>query len=447
VIAYITTFYPAVSHTFILREVEALRRRGVAISTTGVRRASAADLLSEQDRRAFETTHALLPPRWGSVVGAQIFALLRHPCAFVSTLGLALKLARAGWRGPLWQVFYFGEAIMAWRHWRRMDVRHVHAHFAAVPADVALLASHFGRAAGSGPRSWSFTMHGPIELWDVSWFGLADKVRHADAVVCISDFARSQLMALVEERHWSKLRVIHCGVDPARYAGVADPPSGRPRILCVGRLVPEKGQAVLLNALALLTKHGVDAELELVGEGPSREALEGLVTKLALGDRVSFAGTIGQDAIDAHYEAASVFCLPSFSEGVPVVLMEAMACRRPVVATAIAGIRELVDDGKSGVLVSPGRTDELARALERLLRNPDLCQQLGEAGRRHVARCYDIGSSAGQLQELFGDLRCEQSPAPANADRPTDQPSPVPDTELARQTTPQSSTAPSLTAR
>jgi colanic acid/amylovoran biosynthesis glycosyltransferase len=447
VIAYITTSYPAVSHTFILREVEALRRRGVAITTTAVRRASAADLLSEQDRRAFKTTHALLPPRWGSVVGAQIFALLRHPRAFVSTLRLAFKLTRPGWRGRVWQVFYFGEAVMAWRHWRRLDVRHVHAHFAAVPADVARLASHFGRAAGCGPRSWSFTMHGPIELWDVSWFGLADKVRHADAVVCISDFARSQLMALVEERHWSKLRVIHCGVDPARYAGVADPPSGRPRILCVGRLVPEKGQAVLLNALALLRKHGVDAELELVGEGPSREALEGLVTTLALGDRVCFAGAIGQDAIDAHYEAASVFCLPSFSEGVPVVLMEAMACRRPVVATAIAGIRELVDDGKSGILVSPGRTDELARALERLLRNPALCQQLGEAGRRNVALCYDINSSAGQLQELFGDLRCEQSPVPANADRPSDLPSFLPSAELARQTTPQSSTAPSLRAR
>jgi colanic acid/amylovoran biosynthesis glycosyltransferase len=412
VIAYITTFYPAPSHTFIAREVDALRRRGVEISTTSVRRAPADTLLSEHDRKAFETTRALVPARWGSVLSAHLAALVRHPRALAGTLRLALKLGRPGVRGRLWQLFYFGEAVIAWQHWRNLGVRHVHAHLAAVPADVALLASHLGCAAGVGPATWSFTMHGPAELWDVSWFGLADKVRRADAVVCISDFARSQLMALVDERDWSKLRVIHCGVSPARYAGTADPPSGRPRILCVGRLVPEKGQAILLQALALLKQNGVDAELELVGAGPSREALEALAAELELTDRVRFAGAVAQDAIDAYYETANVFCLPSFSEGVPVVLMEAMACCRPVVATAIAGLRELVEDGRSGLLISPGRPDELALALETLLGDPDLCQRLGETGRDHVTRYFDIEHSADKLQELFAELLSERSRLP-----------------------------------
>ncbi len=424
-IAYITTGYPALSHSFILREVEALRRRGVEVTTTSVHRASEHSLLTEQDRRAFETTYALLPPRWNQVAGVHLHALVRHPRAFASTLGRALKLRRPGWRGTLWQVFYFGEALTAWQHWRRLGVRHVHAHFAAVPSDVALLASHFGRLANAGPRSWSFTMHGPTELWDVRWFGLAEKVRDAAAVVCISEFARSQLMALVEERHWSKLRVVRCGVRPSAYADVGDPPRGRrARILCVGRLVPEKAQTMLLRAVSLLTRRGVEAELELVGDGPNREALEELSARLELEDRVHFAGPVGQDVIKAHYETATVFCLPSFSEGVPTVLMEAMACGRPVVTTAIAGVRELVRDGETGVLVSPGRADELADALEMLLDDEPMCRRLGEAGRGHVADFYDIDTNGRQLAELFATLLDWPHLAAGANDEPGTRPTP-----------------------
>jgi colanic acid/amylovoran biosynthesis glycosyltransferase len=409
VIAYITTGYPAVSHTFILREVEALRRRGVEISTTTVHRASPDAVLSEEDRRAFETTYALLPARWTRVAGAHVYAAVRYPRAFLSTMRLSLKLRRPGCRGLLRQVFYFGEAVTAWNHWRKLGIRHVHAHFVAVPADVALLASHLGRFAGAGPTSWSFTVHGLIELWDVHAFRLAEKVRQADAVICISDFTRSQLMALVEERYWPRLRVVRCGIQPARYASVGDPPPGRPQILCVGRLGPEKGQSLLVRAFAMLTERGVDAELELVGDGPNRGALERLVCDLGLADRVRLAGAVGQDAILAHYESSTVFCLPSFCEGIPVVLMEAMACRRPVVATAVAGVRELVRDEDTGLLVSPGREDELATALQRLLSDPGLRRRLGEAARLHVARCYDADASAAELSELYRDLLSERS--------------------------------------
>jgi colanic acid/amylovoran biosynthesis glycosyltransferase len=416
VLAYITTTYPGLSHTFILREVEALRRRGMALTTTGVHRAGAESLLSEHDRRAFETTYALLPPRWGEVARAHLCALVRHPRAFASTWRLAMSLARPGWRGLLWQVFYFGEAVTAWQHWRRLGVRHVHAHFMAVPSDVALLASHLGRRAGSGPRSWSFTVHGLIEVWDAQPRRLAEKIRRADAVVCVSDFTRSQLMALVDERHWPKLRVVHCGIQPALYAGVGDAPLGRPRILCVGRLAPEKGQALLVGALALLAERGIDAELELVGDGPNRDALTRQVTALGLGDRVRFAGAVGQDVIAAHYEAATVVCLASFCEGVPVVLMEAMACRRAVIATSVAGVRELVRDGETGLLVSPGREDQLADALQTLLGDPGLRNRIAEAGLRHVARSYDVDASAVELLELFNELLGERR---AGSLRPT----------------------------
>ena len=405
-IAYITTEYPAIAHSFILREVEALRRRGVEVATTSVHRASPDQVLSEGDRRAFETTYAVLPARWLEVAAAHLYAL-RHPLALLATLRLALEMRRPGLRGLLWQLFYLGEAVTVWHRWRRLGVRHVHAHFAAAPSDVALLASHLGRASGSGPGTWSLTVHGPIELWDVNWFRLAEKVRRADAVVCISYFARSQLMAFVENEHWPKLHVIHCGVVPALYANIGAPPPGRLRILCVGRLVSQKGQSLLITALSHLIKRGVEAEVELVGEGPNREQLERLVAELRLQDRVRFAGAVAEDAVTKHYEAATIFCLPSFGEGVPVVLMEAMASGRPVLTTAVAGVPELVRDGDTGVVVTPGHQEDLTDALERLLRDPDLRGRLGEAARRYVRQHYDVDASARRLKALFAGLHGE----------------------------------------
>ncbi len=402
-IGYITGYYPAVSHTFILREVRALRRRGVEVSTTSVHLSDQVPL-SHADREEFENTHALLPPRPTEVAQAHLYALVRHPRAFFSTLRLSLQQSRPGARGRLWQVFYFGEAVLAWNHWRKLSVRHVHSHFVSVSADIAMLASHFGKFAGEGPTSWSATVHGLIEMQDVQWPRLVKKVEHADAIVCISDFTRSQLMSVVDEDQWPKLQVVRCGVEPAAYDRVGEPPSGRARVLCVGRLVPEKGQSVLLHAFARIVKRGVDAELEVVGYGPAEDNLKRLAERLGLADRVIFAGAVGQDAIGVHYQAASVFCLPSFWEGIPVVLMEALACRRPVIATAVAGVRELVRDGETGLLVSPGREDELADALERLLKDPALRRRMGEAGRRVVADGYDIDASAASLSRLFGDL-------------------------------------------
>ena len=409
-IAYITGYYPAVSHTFILREVRALRRRGVDVSTTSVHVSDQVPL-SDADREEFENTHALLPPRPAEVAKAHLYALGRHPRAFLSTLRLSLQHSRPGARGRLWQVFYFGEAVLAWNHWRKLGVRHVHSHFVSVSADVAMLASHLGKLTGEGPTSWSATVHGLIEMQDVQWPRLVKKVDHADAIVCISDFTRSQLMSAVDEDQWPKLHVVRCGIEPAAYDRVGDPPSdGRPRVLCVGRLFPEKGQSVLLHAFARIIERGVDAELELVGYGPAEDGLKRLSARLGLSDRVIFAGAVGQDAIAAHYEAASVFCLPSFWEGIPVVLMEALACRRPVIATAVAGVRELVRDGENGLLVSPGREDELADALERLLEDPTLRRRMGEAGRDVVAGCYDIDTSAASLSRLFMDVIGDPDP-------------------------------------
>jgi glycosyltransferase involved in cell wall biosynthesis len=212
-------------------------------------------------------------------------------------------------------------------------------------------------------------------------------------------------MALVDESHWEKLRIVHCGVDLHSFPAVDRRRNGRGdlRVLTVGRLVQVKGQAVLLEAIASLAARGVDASLTVVGDGPKRAALERRAEELGVADRVQFAGSVGQDKILRYFEAADVFATSSFAEGIPVVLMEAMATQLPVISSQVMGIGELVHHELNGLLVRPSRVDALADSLERLAREPDLAMALGEQGRRTVGDEFDVRRSAEQLCKLFGE--------------------------------------------
>lgn len=403
-VAYLTTVYPGVSHTFIQREVDAVRALGVDVHTFSVHRPASTDVLSSADRESVRTTPYLLPARATEVMRAHGMALLRRPRAYVSVLAKAQRYAVPGLRGRVWQCFYFVEAVLLWEHCRRRGLRHVHAHFANNAADIARLVADLGTATDQRPWSWSLTMHGPTEFSDVRGFGLAAKVRSAAFVACISDFARSQVMSLVHEAHWAKLGVVHCGVDPERFTvggGPARGPDASLHVLCVGRLVPEKGQAVLLRAVAQLVAEGVPITLRLIGEGPSRQGLEREVRERGVADVVTLVGAVGQDEIGEAYAWADVFCLSSFAEGVPVVLMEAMSCGLPVVTSRIAGIPELVEDGVSGAVVAPGRVEQVAQALRRLAADPALREQWGAAGRQRVQHDYCSRTAAEPLVELF----------------------------------------------
>lgn len=415
-IGYLCGQYPAVSHTFVLREVEALRRRGVEIDTFSIRRASADHLLAEADRVAFQSTFAILPARVGRLLGAHLRAAISAPRAYVRTLRLALRLAPPGLRGRIWQLFYFGEGVVLWDECRRRDIRHLHVHLANVAADVALLATELGCAvAGEQRWSWSFTMHGPTEFFDVGLFRLAEKLRRARFVVCISDFTRSQLMSLCDPGEWGKLHVLHVGIPIEQFTDHGDfPPPARtdPSILFIGRQVPEKGQGVLLEAVAMLAERGVRVRVTLAGEGAARGDFERLAERLGVAAQTSFPGAVGQEDICALYAGASVFCLPSFAEGVPGVLMEAMAMETPVVSTRITGIPELIEDDHSGLLVAPGRADELADALERLLVDPALRDRLASAGREKVVCEFNTETQAQRLHTLF---ESELEPPPSRS--------------------------------
>jgi glycosyltransferase involved in cell wall biosynthesis len=400
-LAYVVSRYPFVSHVFILREVLALRRAGVEVETFTIRRPGPENILSAADREAAATTHVIVPPAVTDLVVAHVTALVRSPRRYLATLALALRLRGRGARALLWQVFYFGEAALMWRACHGRGVRHIHAHHANVSSDVALLASRLG-----GPGwSWSFTMHGSTEFFDVREHRLRQKVELASFVVCVSHHGRSQLMGLVEPEHWDKLRVVRCGVDVSLFAPRDAAGAGEVlEVLTVGRIDPVKGQPLLVEAIADLRRRGVDARLTIVGDGAGLARLRALAERLGVADSVDFAGAVGQDEIRRYYERASAFALPSFAEGLPVVLIEAMACGLPVVASRITGIPELVDDGTSGLLVTPARGDELTAALAALAADPARRAAMGRAGREKVVAEFDIERTASRLVEVFREL-------------------------------------------
>ena len=400
-VAYLVSQYPLISHTFVEREIEGLRTLGTEVHTFSVRAPGA--LLSQAMIAEAERT-VVLQSSLGDIARANARELRTHPAASLQSLASASGVGEARARSRLWQVLYAAEAMRLYDELNRLGVRHIHAHFANNGADIArATVAHARRVDPNGGWRWTFTMHGPTEFEAVERFDLAGKVASADGVACISDFTRSQLMRLSSPKDWDKLEVVHMSVDTDRFV---PPAGGRPqegplRILDVGRLVPEKGAPVLLGAVTQLTERGIDVELRLVGGGDLEAGLSAEIAERGLADRVVLVGPVGQDEILAQYHWADVFCLPSFAEGLPVVLMEAMATELPVVTTPINGIPELVKDGCNGLLVAPGRSDLLADALAALAADPERRRRLGQQARGDVVAGFALGTCAAAQQHFL----------------------------------------------
>ena len=406
-VAYVCSAYPAISHTFVLREILALRRLGVDVHPFTVRRSAPESLLAEIDREEAARTHHLLPTSARRLLGAlaRLLSAPRGTAALAAGAREAWAMRRPGARAVLWQGFYLAEAVLLWAECSRRSIRHLHAHFANVASDVALLAATLGTAQDpADPWSFSWTMHGSADFWNVREHKLAEKVQRARFVACISDFARSQLMVFTSPAEWERLHVVHCGVDVGSYrrdGASASPRTDGLRLVNIGRLTPVKGQIQIVDAVHALRERGLEVSAEIIGEGPARAEIEQRIAELGLEGVVTLTGAVGQDRVPERLRAATVFVLPSFSEGVPVVAMEAMALGTPVVSSRVTGIPELIEDGVSGLLTTPARLSELVAALERLLRDPELCCRLAAAGRRTVAAEFDINDQALRLLHLL----------------------------------------------
>lgn len=393
-IAYFINQYPKVSHTFIRREIVALERRGFEVERIALRGWDT-PVPDEEDRTERDQTRYILRNGAVALLPTTLWRLLKSPVRFFRAFALTLKMSRLSRERPLiYHFVYLAEACVILGLLKSCGARHIHAHFGTNSAEIAMLT----RALG-GP-TFSFTVHGPEEF--LRPMGLPEKIHHSAFVVAISSYGRSQLYLRLPHLDWPKVHVVHCGLEKLFYDMSPVPPPANVRFVCVGRLSEEKGQMLLLEAVARLRAKDIVVELVLVGDGPLRGDVESFIEKQSLGDRVRITGWISNSAVREEIVGARALVLPSFSEGLPVVIMEAMALRRPVLTTYIAGIPELVRDSENGWLFPAGSLDEITTALEACLStSTEGLQKLGEAGYRRVIARHSIDTEVAKLAELF----------------------------------------------
>ena len=393
-VAYLTSQYPATSHTFILREVAAVRGRGVAVETFSVRPPSDDELTDPAIAAEAKTTFNILSQGLSAFAAAHFLLLATSPVRYARGFLQALRHRPPGLRGLGLALAHFAEAGVLAVELRRRQVTHLHNHFANSAATVGFL------AAGMIDLPWSFMIHGISESDYPAGTTLPAKVRAARFVACASWFGRAQAMRVVEPDHWPKIQVVRCGLPVNQVARATPERSGRD-VICVGRLSPEKGQSGLLDIFASIRQRVGDARLILVGSGPDERILRSQAERLGLGEAVQFAGRLSEaDTLDA-IAAADVLVVSSFMEGLPIVLMEAMALGTAVIAPRLAGIPELIDDGRNGLLFTPSNWNELEGRIERLLGDESLRARLVGQARQTVVREFDIARSADALASLF----------------------------------------------
>jgi len=394
-IAYVLNTYPQPSHSFIRREVQALERLGFDVTRLAMRR-SEADLVDARDQAEAEQTDYVLD-QGGAALLLGLFGFgLRAPGRLLRGLAAALRLGRASSVGRVRHIIYLAEAAYVARRCARDGITHVHAHFGTNAAAVALLSRILG-----GPR-YSFTVHGPEEFDAPHSLSLGEKLDTAAFAVGVSQFGRSQLCRWAAFGTWPRIDVVHCGLDQSSFGPTAPLPDSPLRLVAIGRFVEQKGQMVLMHALARLRDSHPDIQIALVGDGEMRPQLQQAVAEAGLDQMVRFAGWLDQDGVRAEIDAAHALIMPSFAEGLPVVIMEAMAAGRPVIATYIAGTPELVLDGQTGWMVPAGDVDALAQAICAAAETPaEQLAQMGQAARDRVAERHAIEDQAGKLAGLI----------------------------------------------
>jgi len=388
-IAYLVNQYPRVSHSFIRREILAMERQGFDVQRIALR-GWKESLPDAEDRQEQEKTQYVLRTGLRGLLVPWLLGLLRSPRKMYAAFCLAIRVSRQTDGRLLHHLVCVAEAsrILIWV--ARSRARHLHAHFGTNSAEIAMQMRVLG-----GP-SFSFTVHGPEEF--LAPLGLEDKISRSAFVVAISSFGRSQLYLRTAAAIWPKIRVVHCGLEPSFYSGSTSTQIADSRLVCVGRLCEAKGQLLLVDAIAQLKQRGVRVDLILAGDGPMRTEIENMVREFGLQDRVQITGWISSDRVREEILAARALVLPSFAEGLPVVIMEALALRRPVITTYIAGIPELVKAGENGWLIPAGSICALTAAMEDCLsRSSDEIERMGDAGRRMVIERHSIDIEAGKL--------------------------------------------------
>ncbi len=394
-IAYFINQYPKVSHSFIRREILALERQGVEVQRIALRGWDA-ELQDAEDATERDKTRYVLQGGVKGLLTPTLQVLRAQPRRFFRALWLAMRLGLRADRAWPYHLVYLAEACQVLQWLQAGEAKHVHAHFGTNSTEVVMLANVLG-----GP-AYSFTVHGPEEFDKPQFLHMGEKVRRAAFVAAVSSYGRSQLFRWVAHEHWAKVKVVHCGLERGFHEVAPVNVPTAPRLVCVGRLCEQKGQLLLLEAARLLAAQAIAFELVLAGDGEMRGQIEALIAQHGLQQHVRITGWISSAQVREELLAARALVLPSFAEGLPVVIMEAMALRRPVLTTYVAGIPELVRPGENGWLFPAGAIDELAAAMaDCLAQPPEVLQRMGEAAYRRVLQRHDIDTEAARLAGYF----------------------------------------------
>ena len=392
-ITYLINQYPKVSHSFIRREILALERQCFIVQRIALRgwneKVVDAEDIAEQNKTQYVLLQGVI-----SLLIAMLKVTLTVPARFFEALRLALKMARVSEKSLPYHLIYLAEAckILPWL--KSHQSQHLHAHFGTNSAEIAMLAGILAKLP------YSFTVHGPEEFDKPQALGLNTTIQHAKFGVAISALGRSQLYRWANFADWQKIKIVHCGLEASFYNVPAKPIAARSRLVCVGRLCEQKGQMLLLEAAKKLHDAGLDFELILAGDGEMRAEIESLITRYQLQDKVKITGWISSDEVRNHILSVHALVLPSFAEGLPVVIMEAMSLRRPVISTYIAGIPELLIQGENGWLCVAGDVDDLTKAMREALTLPvESLQKMGDAAYTRVIARHNIDIEAAKLAE------------------------------------------------
>ncbi len=394
-IAYLINQYPQTSQSFIRREIAALEAQGVHVDRFTLR-AWDQQVVDAGDIAEKEKTRIVLGVGAVGLLLAILKVLLTRPVKFFRALQMVWKLGKKGERGRLYHLIYLGEACVLLGWVRQAGSQHIHAHFGTNSTAVALLVRVLG-----GP-TYSFTCHGPEEFDRPGALKLGMKVEHSEFAIAVSEYGKSQLFRWCGHEYWRKIHVVHCGLDESFLTGNSSEVPDVRRLVCVGRLAEQKGQLLLVEAAGRLKNLGENFEIILVGDGPMRVEIEQLIGRYQLEENVHITGWMSNKQVREQIINARAMILPSFAEGLPVVVMEALGLRRPVVSTYVAGIPELVAPGICGYLIPAGSVDALTEVIGHVLRE-DVARlrEMGDSGARRVADNHNARTEAGKLAALF----------------------------------------------
>ena len=394
-VAYLVNLYPKISHSFIRREIRALESQGVAVRRYAIRRTSE-PLVDEDDREELAKTTVLLALDPSELLQGFLRVARRQPVRLLHTLRLAARTGAGSDRGLARHLIYVVEACSLLDHLQRDPVDHLHAHFGTNATAVAMYCEALG-----GP-GYSFTAHGTESFEQPQRVRLGLKARRARFVVAVCEYGRRELIAASPGIDESKVRVVRCGLSETFLDGVAPGTVAGNQLVVVGRLSPEKGHRILLEAVDQLAKEGLTFRIVLVGDGELRPEIEQQIESSNLGDRVHLAGWQDHAGVQRILAESRALVMASFGEGLPVVIMEAMAMGRPVVSTDVGGVSELVIHGETGWLAPPGDAEKLAAVMKLALGTSDAeLTSLGQRGRERVLEMHDVRREASKLKQLF----------------------------------------------